>query len=71
MSIKDVQANIRKTKDIWCVTAKYDRVTGYEVVYWAVDYRDARERLKEYNSSEPLYPHRISLKREKIEEVKQ
>lgn len=57
---------IQKTQDIWTIQGKYDRITGWEDLTSEDTYKQARQRLKEYNENESGYPHKIVRQRVKI-----
>jgi hypothetical protein len=43
----------------WKVEGYYVPQYGFEEVYASTEYRDARDRLKEYRENEPQYAHRL------------
>ncbi len=56
----------RKTQDVWVVQGNYGYGHGWEDLTAEETYREARQRLREYNENEPQSPHRLKLRREKI-----
>lgn len=59
----------RKTVDFYVVQGNYGFGHGFEDVYASEDYKDARERLKEYRQNEPNAIHKLVVKREPKERV--
>lgn len=57
----------RKTVDVWEVQGNYGYGHGWEDVYSADSFKDARERLREYRENEPEYRHRLRSRRVKID----
>lgn len=49
----------RITHDEYEIQSYCDKSTGWECVCGCEDFRDARDRLKEYRANEILVPHRI------------
>ena len=58
---------IRKTRDAYLVVGDYG--SGYEEVMEEETMKDARQMLKDYRENVPQYPHKIVVKRIRIEEV--
>jgi len=56
----------RKTRDTWEVQGNYG--CGWEGLTVEDTRKEARERLREYDSNELNWPHRIKLVRERIEQ---
>lgn len=54
----------RKTRDTWEVQGNYGH--GWEMVCAEITWKAAKERRKEYDLNEPMYPHRVKYKRERI-----
>ena len=57
----------RKTQDLWDIEGYYSRETGWECVTSEEDWKEARERVKEYRENEPGIPFRVTLHRYRIE----
>lgn len=57
----------RLTRDVWTVQGNYGQ--GWEDVTAEDTRKECKERLKEYRENEPMYPHRMIVKRVRIEQV--
>jgi len=60
-------AYTRKTKDEYIIQGDYGQ--GWEDVTAEDTRTEAKTRLKEYRENEPMYPHRMIVKRVKIVQV--
>ena len=58
---------IRKTEDVYSIMGNYG--SGFEEVTTEETMEDAKQMLKDYRENLPQYPHKIVVKRIKIEEV--
>lgn len=55
----------RKTRDTWEIQGYYSGQYGWECVYTATSFSEAKSIVKDYRNNEP-YPFRIVYKRERI-----
>ena len=60
----DKKPKINKYEYLWIVQGYYGKQYGWEDVYTAESYREARSILKDYRLNENEYPHRMIHRRE-------